>query len=112
MAQELKTALRLSLVDEVTRATQGIRGHLDDLSRAARDNNRQMREMQGRMMGAVGAGYALYRALNSPIQSAADFQAGMSNVSTLVDTNTESMKAMGAEVLDIAKRVPVGLSDL
>lgn len=41
-----------------------------------------------------------------------DFEASMSNVSTLIDTNTESMSKMGKEVLDIAKRTPVAVGDL
>lgn len=41
-----------------------------------------------------------------------DFEKGMSNVATIVDTTKESMDDMNASVLDISKRVPVGISDL
>lgn len=41
-----------------------------------------------------------------------DFEKGMSNVSTLVDTNTESIQAMGKEVLAISQRTPVAIGDL
>ena len=40
------------------------------------------------------------------------FEKGMSNVSTLVDTSTESMKAMTEEVLAISGRTPVALDEL
>lgn len=40
------------------------------------------------------------------------FEAGMANISTLVDTNVESIDAMGASVLAISRRVPVAIGDL
>ena len=42
----------------------------------------------------------------------ADFEQGMSNVSTLIDTNVESLSDMGAEVLRIGKETPVAVEDL
>lgn len=41
-----------------------------------------------------------------------EFSSGMSAVATLVDTNTESMKAMSNAVIEIGRRTPVTLSDL
>lgn len=46
------------------------------------------------------------------VKASSDFETAMTNVSTLVDTTTESMKEMGAAVLDISKRVPVAAEDL
>lgn len=46
------------------------------------------------------------------VKAAADFEKGMSNVATLVDTNVESMERMGEEVLKISENVPVALDDL
>lgn len=43
---------------------------------------------------------------------AAEFEKGMSNVSTLVDTNTESMEKMTKAVQGIAGKTPVALSEL
>lgn len=40
------------------------------------------------------------------------FEQGMGNVSTLVDTNTESIAAMGEQVLAISRRTPVAVGDL
>jgi TP901 family phage tail tape measure protein len=40
------------------------------------------------------------------------FEAGMANVSTLVDTSVESMDAMSASVLAVSRRTPVVLNDL
>ncbi len=46
------------------------------------------------------------------IKMAADFETGMASVSTLIDTNVESLSDMNKEVLNIAKRTPVALNDL
>jgi len=46
------------------------------------------------------------------IKTAADFEKGMSDISTVIDTTVEDMKKMGNEVQDIAKRTPVALGDL
>jgi TP901 family phage tail tape measure protein len=43
---------------------------------------------------------------------ASSFEKGMSNVATLIDTNTESMGKMSDEVLAIGRRTPVALADL
>lgn len=70
---------------------------------------------------AVGkAGKGISTALTLPITAAAaasikafaDFEKGMANVSTLVDTSKESIDAMGQEVMRIGRDVPVQLQDL
>jgi TP901 family phage tail tape measure protein len=54
---------------------------------------------------AVGIGY-------KAVQAATDFEAGMTNVATIIDTTTENMDAMGDKVKEISKRVPVDVEDL
>lgn len=46
------------------------------------------------------------------IKMSADFSKSMANVSTLLDTNVESMDDMKKEILDLSKRTPVALDDL
>lgn len=41
-----------------------------------------------------------------------DFEASMSNISTLIDTSVESMTDMKNEVLELSKRTPLALADL
>ena len=60
--------------------------------------------------GMLGLGVAV--PLGLATKAAIDFEKQMTNVATLVDTATESMKAMGDEVLQIASRTPVELHDL
>lgn len=55
---------------------------------------------------------ALGAAVAASVKAFSDYEAGMANISTVVDTNKESMAAMGQEVLDMAKNTPVAINDL
>lgn len=46
------------------------------------------------------------------LKTFSDFEAGMSNISTLIDESTESLDDMGKEVLAIGRRTPVAIDDL
>lgn len=59
-------------------------------------------------MAFLGLGAAVVGAA----KSFGDFQAGMANVSTLVDTSKENMAAMSKQVLEMATRSPVAIHDL
>ena len=61
---------------------------------------------------ATMAGGALLAMSAVNLKNAADFEKGMANVSTLIDTNIENFGAMKNEVLEIAKRTPVALDGL
>jgi TP901 family phage tail tape measure protein len=68
----------------------------------------------------TGAGKALTLGVTVPMigmgvasgKVAATFEKEMSNVATLIDTNKESIAAMGDEVLKIGRRTPVALSSM
>ena len=64
-------------------------------------------EKVGKAATIVGGSLMAFSAAN--LKLAADFSAGMTNVSTLIDTNVENFDAMKEEVLQIAKRTPVGI---
>lgn len=61
---------------------------------------------------ATVAGGVLTAMSAANLKMAADFETGMASVSTLIDTNVESLSDMNKEVLNIAKRTPVALNDL
>ncbi len=61
---------------------------------------------------ATVAGGILLAMSTANIKMAADFETSMASVSTLIDTNTESLADMSKEVLNISKRTPVALKDL
>ena len=63
-------------------------------------------------MGLAAAATAVAAGLALSVKNAVEFEKGMANVSTLIDTNTESMEEMGNAVLGISKRTPVLTSDL
>lgn len=67
-------------------------------------------EKVGKTATIVGGSLMAFSAAN--LKLAADFSAGMTNVSTLIDTNVENFDAMKEEVLQIAKRTPVALDGL
>jgi TP901 family phage tail tape measure protein len=60
--------------------------------------------------GAMGLAAAA--ALAVPLRNAVEFEKSMANISTLIDTNTESMVKMNNDVLAIANKLPVKVSDL
>lgn len=67
-------------------------------------------EKVGKAATIVGGSLMAFSAAN--LKLAADFSAGMTNISTLIDTNVENFDAMKEEVLQIAKRTPVALDGL
>lgn len=61
---------------------------------------------------AMVAGGVILTLSGANLKMAADFETGMSSVSTLIDTNVESLSSMKKEVLEIGKRTPVALDGL
>lgn len=61
---------------------------------------------------ATVAGGILTAVSAANLKMAADFETSMASVSTLIDTNVESLSNMNKEVLNISKRTPVALGDL
>lgn len=57
-------------------------------------------------------GGAMIAAGGLMVKGAADFETSMSSVSTLIDTNNESLSLMNKQVLQIGKRTPVALDEL
>lgn len=100
-----------------------ITGYTSDLSASLKDATSELTsfgkkaEVTSKLtsvafMGLAAGATAVVAGLTLSVKNAADFEKGMANVSTIVDTNTESMKDMGDAVLGIAKRTPVLTSDL
>lgn len=73
-------------------------------------NTSQALEGIGKSATILGGVLTSMNAINMKV--AADFESGMSNVATLIDTNVESLTEMNKMVLDISKRTPVALNDL
>ena len=89
----------------------------DQLSSVFSKTGKQMdgfREKLNKMgkMATIAAGAFVVGFGVKSVQAAVKFEKSMANVSTLVDTSTESMEAMGDKVKDISKRVPVDIEEL
>ena len=65
----------------------------------------------GPMAAAAGAAFAVGIGVKA-VGAAVKFEEEMTNIATLVDTSTESMKDMGDKVKDISKRIPVDIGEL
>lgn len=64
----------------------------------------------GNKSAVMGGALAAASGLNA--KAAGDFEQGMNNVSTLIDTNVENLGAMKKELLGIAKESPKAIADL
>lgn len=85
-----------------------------DKASAVFDNfNKKNKETIKNLKKISIAGGAMAVAIGTKaVIAAADFDAQMSNVSTLLDTSVENMDDMKKAVLDLSKKTPVALSDL
>ncbi|MHA1347410.1 MAG: phage tail tape measure protein [Candidatus Heimdallarchaeaceae archaeon] len=75
----------------------------------------QMKNVAGMMLPWLGLTAAIggtIAAIKSTIKVTMDFEKAMTDIATLVDTSTESMEQMGAEVLEMSKRMPVSIDEL
>lgn len=81
---------------------------IDNLEAATKNAEARLNKARQNLLGAVASATAIV----APAKFAAEFSAQMSNVATLIDTNVESMAKMKDQVLEIADRTPVALSDL
>lgn len=113
MAKQSKINITLSAVDKMTFVInkavnngiakfEGMRKKADSIARSSASFAQNT--------GAMGVAAAA--ALAVPLKQAVEFEKSMANISTLIDTNTESMVKMNNDVLAIANKLPVKVSDL
>ena len=79
-----------------------LKGQLNNLAQGFEDFGKKTAVAGGVLMGASGI----------TAKMAGDFEERMNNVSTLIDTNVESLSEMSAKVLDIGKNSPKAIGDL
>ena len=91
--------------DSVTKSN----AEFDKMKRKIQDVSANLDKI-GKTATVVGGALLGMSAVN--LKMAADFEKGMANVSTLIDTNIENFGAMKNEVLEIARRTPVELEGL
>jgi TP901 family phage tail tape measure protein len=107
-------------VDKVSSVTKGMGKSVSNYASTADDaiarTNRRYRKLGDTAFDVAGKSALVGTALVAPmalaVKSTADFEAQMSNVGTLIDTNVESLDKMGQQILNIAKRIPVPVEEL
>lgn len=113
MADDLKLKLVLSASDGISNVVKSaVNSSTKDFEALSKklDKTSEHFTKFGQKATVIGAGLTTISGLG--VKMAADFQSGMTNTSTLIDTNTESLDDMGKQVLSIAKRTPVAINDL
>lgn len=96
--------------------SKGAAGALSKVDASTKQLNTSVNAVNGGLMKAgrlaLAAAVPVVGLGTAAVTTAAEFEREMSNVSTLIDTNTESLDDMGKAVLDIGNRTPVAVSEL
>ena len=113
MADNLTLKLVLNAKDGmsgiVRQAVRASDADFEKLQRSLKDTAAGFEDF-GRKAGITGGALTAYSGLNAKL--AGDFEEGMNNVSTLIDTNVESLGDMSNEILKIGKNSPKAIGDL
>lgn len=107
-------------VDKVSSVVNGMGKNVSSYATKTDDaiarSNRKFRKLGNTAFDVAGKSALIGTAIVAPmalaVKSTADFEAQMSNVGTLIDTNVESIDKMGQQILDIAKTIPVPIEEL
>lgn len=103
MAADFPLNIVIQTVDKATKGLDSVGGNIAKLGEKATKMGRSMTRNVTLPIVAIGA---------ASVKAYADFETGMGNVATLIDTNTESLSDMGKRVQEIGRRTPVDLNDL
>jgi len=98
----LTSKLVVELLDRATGPAGRISATISRLTNAGRANAARMNEMRGRMLGAVGAGYALYKGMSAPIRAGKDFQTMLTDIEQKSGVSGQALKDLGAQLRGIA----------
>jgi TP901 family phage tail tape measure protein len=99
----LTSQLIVSLIDRVTAPSRAVATSVDRLRAAQARNAQQLAALRGRMVEAAAVGYALARAITSPVQVAADFQTAMNRVGVLSGATTEQFAALRQQAAELGR---------
>ncbi|WP_108459209.1 phage tail tape measure protein [Devosia naphthalenivorans] len=110
---KLESSLILSLIDRVSGPARQVSATVSRLNAAAANNRRAIADMQGQMLGAVGAGYALYRGLSAPITAAIEFESAMADVAKVTAFDASGLDAYGKQLRALAVgEIPMAVTEL
>lgn len=97
--------LIVALIDQFTAPSRGLSAAMKNLTAASEANAAKLAAMRGKMMDAVGAGYALYQGLSAPLNAATAFEAKLEDIGQKIDTPVKALPKLGQEVREIARQV-------
>lgn len=110
---EMTISLSLVAFDKMSRVIrESVKKSDDEFTKLQNKIKKVSENLEKVGKAATVAGGILTAMSAANLKMAADFETGMASVSTLIDTNVESLSDMNKEVLNIAKRTPVALNDL
>jgi TP901 family phage tail tape measure protein len=103
VAKEYPISIVIRAIDKATATMRKVESQFDKIGKGAAKLGKSLTTNVSLPVAAMGA---------ASVAAFAKFESGMSNVSTLIDTNAESMEAMSKATLAIGQRVSVPLEDL
>ena len=108
MPASIKIPTIFSAVDKFSSTVNKMTSNLTSFQKKAAGLERVNTRLNKMKYYALGAAVGLGVAVND----ANNFEKSMSNVATLVDTNSEDMNKMGDDVLEISKKIPKPVEEL
>lgn len=100
---DAKIAILIEAKNKAEKVLKGMKKQISGIS----EESKKAAKQAAALGGAILVGFGV-----KAVQAAAEFEKGMTNVATLIDTNTESMADMNKQVLEIASRTPVAMEEL
>lgn len=108
----LTAQLVVSMINEVTAPARAAARSIGNLRDAARRNAQEMAAMRGKMFDAVAMGYALARAMSSPMRAARDFETMLEDIGQKADIPQTALAAIGKEIRDIGVATRQGATEI
>lgn len=109
----MRIPTEFTAVDKFTSVVSKMTGSVDKFGKTSEAAISRFNAKANKIAGNMAiAGGAITGLAGLAVNSSSKFESSMSNVATLVDTNTEDMGKMSEEVLKMAKSMPVPIEEL
>lgn len=95
--------LIISLIDRVTGPARGIAAQLKGLNSAIERNDARLAATRGQMLDAVGAAYALAKAITAPTQAFAEFETTLEDIAQKINKPRTELPKLGADIRAVAR---------
>ena len=108
----VESKLIVSLLDRLTGPARGVTAQINKLTAASQANAAKMTALRGQMLGAVGAGFALYKGLSAPITAAIGFESKLEDIGQKINAPIESLPQLGQEIRKVARDTTQSASEM